>query len=169
MAIDSLDELFEHKLRQLYYVETQLVDDLDQMAMHASNDRLSEGFADHRDETREQVSRLEAVFDEIGVTPAPTEDRVLDAIEAERESLEDEIDDEDMLDMAYITGGMMTERVEMTGYEGLLMIAKRMEFDGAVTDHLEANYDEEQAAYRELDAMTTASDMKTFWDRITPS
>lgn len=169
MALDSLEGMFEHKLRQMYYVETQLVDDLDQMAMRASNDKLSQGFADHRDETREQVSRLETVFDEIGATPAPTEDPVLDAIETERETMEDQIQDDDMLDMAYMVGGMMTERVEMTGYEGLLMLAKRLEYDGAITDPLEANHGEEQSAYRELDAMSTASDMKQFWDRITPN
>ena len=63
----------------------------------------------------------------------------------------------------------MTERVEMTGYEGLLMMAKRLDYDDAITDPLEANHDEEQSAYRELEAMSTASDMKAFWDRLTPS
>lgn len=169
MTMNSLDEMFEHKLRQMYYIETQLVDDLDQMAMKASNDKLSQGLADHRDETREHVSRLETVFDEIGATPAPTEDAVLDGIEMERESMEKEIQDDDMLDMGYMVGGMMTERVEMTGYEGLLMIAKRLDYGSAITDPLEANHDEEKSAYRELDALSTASDMKTFWDRITPS
>ena len=167
--MNTLEEMFEHKLRQMYYVETQLVDDLDRMAMKAGNDKLSQRLADHRDETREHVSRLETVFDEIGSTPAPTEDAVLDGIRAEREEMEDSIDDKDMLDMGYMVGGMTTERVEMTGYEGLLMLADRMEYGTSVTGPLEANHDEEESAYRELDAMSTSSDMKAFWDRITPS
>lgn len=167
--MNTLEEMFEHELRQMYYVETQLVDDLDQMAMKAGNDELSQGLADHRDETREHVSRLETVFDEIGSTPAPTEDAVMDGIRAEREEMEHSIDDKDMLDMGYIVGGMMTERVEMTGYDGLLMLADRMEYGTSVTEPLEANHDEEESAYRELDRMTASSDMTAFWDRITPS
>ena len=165
----SLDDLFEHKLRQQYYAETQLVDQLDHMARRAENDRLSDGLAEHRDETREHVSRLESVFDEIGATPAPSEDAVIYGLKREREAMDDAIDDDGMRDIGYMVGGMMTERVEMTGYEGLLMMAKRLDYDDAITDPLEANHDEEQSAYRELEAMSTASDMKAFWDRLTPS
>ncbi|WP_254863231.1 ferritin-like domain-containing protein [Halovivax gelatinilyticus] len=165
----SLEDMFEQKLRQQYYAETQLVEELDHMARRASNDRLSDGLAEHRDETREHVSRLESVFDEIGSTPAPTEDAVVDGMKRERESMDDAIDDDGMRDMAYMIGGMTTERVEMTGYEGLLMMANRLEYDDAITDPLEANHDEEESAYRELEAMSTASDMKAFWERITPS
>ncbi|WP_247728928.1 ferritin-like domain-containing protein [Halovivax limisalsi] len=167
--MNSLEDMFEHKLRQLYYAETQLVDELDHMARRAENDKLSDGFADHREETREHVSRLESVFDEIGSTPAPTEDAVIDGIKRERESMDDSIDDPGMRDMAYMTGGKMTERVEMTSYEGLLLMADRLDYDDAVTDPLEANHEEEKSAYRELDAMATGSEMKSFWEKIVPS
>ncbi|MCU4924572.1 DUF892 family protein [Halobacteria archaeon AArc-dxtr1] len=169
MTLNTLEDMFEHALRQMYYVETQLVEALDEMAINATNDRISEGFAEHREETREHVSRLEDVFDEIGATPAPTEDAVFDGLETERQTLEEQIEDDELLNMAYIGAGMHTERIEMTGYENLLMLSKKLGHDSAVTDLLEANHDEEQSTYRELDAMATASDMKAFWDRITPS
>lgn len=167
--MNSLEEMFEHKLRQQYYAETQLVDELDHMARRADNDKLSDGFADHRDETREHVSRLEAVFDEIGSTPAPTEDAVIDGIREEREEIDESIDDPGMRDMGYMVGGMETERVEMTGYEGLMLMANRLDYGSGVTDPLEANRDEEKSAFRELESMSEASEMKSFWDRITPS
>ena len=167
--MQSLGDLFERKLRQQYYAETRLVDELDQVATNAKNDRLSEGMATHREETRQHVSRLESVFAEIGATPAPVEDAVIDGIISEREQLEDEIDDPDMLDLGYVVGGMTAERVEMTGYEGLMMIADQLDYDAAITDRLEANYEDEEATYQELEAMSTASEMESFWDRITPS
>ena len=167
--MQSLGDLFERKLRQQYYAETRLVDELDQVAENAKNDRLSEGMATHREETRQHVSRLESVFEEIRATPSPIEDAVIDGIIRERERLEDEIDDPDMLDLGYVVGGMAAERVEMTGYEGLLMIADQLGYDAAITDRLEANYEDEEAIYRELEAMSTASEMESFWDRITPS
>ncbi|APW98710.1 hypothetical protein CHINAEXTREME_13370 [Halobiforma lacisalsi AJ5] len=166
--VDSLDELFVHKLAQQYYAEQELVEALDEMAINATNDKLSAGFADHRDETRTQVERLEDVF---AALDRPAESRampVLDALEEERREYEDAIEDDDLLNMVYLNAGMMTERIEMTAYEGLSTMAGRLDYSDEVRTPLESNYDEEKSAYRELDAMKTASDMKSLWDRLTP-
>ncbi|ELY57720.1 hypothetical protein C493_07509 [Natronolimnohabitans innermongolicus JCM 12255] len=139
------------------------------MAINATNDRMSEGFADHRDETRTQVQRLEEVFAALDRPAERREDPVIDALEAERATLKDAIEDDDMLNMAYLTAGMMTERVEMTAYEGLTSMANQLEYSDEIRKPLESNYDEEQSAYRELSAMESAADMKSLWDRLTPS
>lgn len=168
MQIDNLDDLFVHKLAQQYSVENELVGALDEMALTATNDRLSRGFADHRDETREQIERIERVFSALDRPAEEREDPVLDALEAERREMENLIDDEDLLNTVYLGAGMMTERIEMTAYESLTMMAHQLELGADVTDPLQQNYDEEKSAYRELDAMSTASDMKSLWDRLTP-
>lgn len=169
MAINDLHDLFVHKLSHQYYVEQELVETLDEMAKNASNDRLSTGFADHRDETRTQVKRIEDAFDALGVPPEAKADPVLDGLEEERRTLEQQIDDDDMLDMVYLNAGMMTERVEMTAYEGLSMLATELELADDVQTPLESNYDEEKKTYRELDSLSTASEMKSLWNRLTPS
>ncbi|TYL38783.1 hypothetical protein CV102_09725 [Natronococcus pandeyae] len=169
MSIDTLHELFVHKLRQQYYIEQELVETLDEMAINATNDRMSQGFADHRDETRTQVQRLEEVFDALGERPETQDVPVLDALEEERQTYERQIEDDDLLDMVYLNAGMMTERIEMTAYEGLSMMATELELDDEVHKPLESNYDEEKSAYRELDTLATASEMKSIWDRLTPS
>ncbi len=71
--------------------------------------------------------------------------------------------------MVYLNAGMMTERVEMTAYEGLTTIAEQLELGDDVKRPLESNYDEEQSAFRELETLATAKDMKSLWDRLTPS
>lgn len=169
MSIDTLHELFVHKLRQQYYIEQELVETLDEMAIDATNDRMSQGFADHRDETRTQVQRLEEVFDALGERPETQEVPVLDALEEERQTYERQIEDDDLLDMVYLNAGMMTERIEMTAYEGLSMMATELELDDEIHKPLESNYDEEKSAYRELDTLAAASEMKSLWDRLTPS
>jgi ferritin-like metal-binding protein YciE len=169
MRIDSLQDLFVYKLRQQYYVERTLVDALDEMAERANNGRMSQGFADHRDETRTQIKRLEGVFEALDVRAEPETDPVLDALEEERRSLERQIDDDDILDMVYLNAGLMTERVELTAYEGLSMLATELELSDDVHRHLESNHDEEQSAYRELNTLAAASEMKSLWDRLTPS
>ncbi|WP_339103501.1 DUF892 family protein [Haloterrigena salinisoli] len=166
--IDDFEELFHHKLAQMYYTEQELVETLDEMAINATNDKMSEGFADHRDETRTHVQRLEEVFAALDRPAERREDPVLDALEQERQTLEDAIED-DMLNMAYLNAAMMTERIEMTAYEGLSTMAKQIGYDEEIREPLESNHDEEESTYRELSAMQTASDMKSLWDRLTPS
>ncbi|ELY49819.1 YciE/YciF ferroxidase family protein [Natronorubrum bangense] len=167
--IDDLEELFHHKLAQQYYIEEELVGTLDEMAINATNDRLSDGFADHRDETRTQVRRLEDVFAALD-RPAERRDApILDALEEERPMLENAIEDDDLRNMVYLNAGMMTERIEMTAYEGLTSIAGQIGYDDEIRKPLASNHDEEKAAYRELSAMETAADMKPLWDRLTPS
>ncbi len=85
MAMNDLHELFVHKLAQQYYVEQELVETLDEMARDTTNDRMSQGFADHRDETRTQIQRIEEVFAALdrprkrGSVPSSTGSRRIDA------------------------------------------------------------------------------------------
>lgn len=167
MTIDSLEDLFVRKLAECYDVETALVDSLDEMARNTTNDRLSEGLADHRDETRRHVERVEEAFQALGRRPQAHENRPIAALDSEREEVEAQIEDDDLLNTYYLGAGMTVERLEMTAYENLLTMAKQLELGDDVTDPLEANHDEEQSAYRELEAMSTASDLKSVWDRLT--
>ncbi|QLG48363.1 ferritin-like domain-containing protein [Natrinema halophilum] len=167
--MNDLHQLFVHKLAQQYYVEQELVETLDEMARNTTNDRMSQGFADHRDETRTQVQRIEDVFATLD-QPAETRDSaILDGLEEDRRELESEIEDDELLNMVYLNAGMMTERVEMTAYEGLTTLAEQLELGNDVQKPLESNYDEEKSTLRELETMATAKDMKSLWDRLTPS
>ncbi|OIB56658.1 ferritin-like domain-containing protein [Natrialba sp. SSL1] len=167
--ITDLETLFIHKLAQQYYVEQELVGTLDEMAINATNDRLSDSFATHRNETRTQVERIEDVFAGLDRPAEPADDPVLDALEQERHSLEDRIEDDDLLNMVYLNAGLMTERIEMTAYEGLSTMGERLEYPDDVIAPLESNYDEEKSAYRELNTMQSASELKALWDRLSPS
>ncbi|WP_049929216.1 YciE/YciF ferroxidase family protein [Halopiger goleimassiliensis] len=166
--IADLEELFHHKLAQQYHIEQELVGTLDEMAIDATNDRMSTGFADHRDETRTQVERLEDVFAALDRPAERREAPILDALETERQTMEEAIEDDDLRNMLYLNAGMMTERIEMTAYEGLSTMANQLDYGDEVRNPLESNYDEEKSAYRELETMATAKDMKSLWDRLTP-
>ncbi|WP_154658581.1 YciE/YciF ferroxidase family protein [Halopiger djelfimassiliensis] len=167
--MNDLQELFVHKLAQQYYIEQELVETLDEMARNTTNDRMSQGFADHRDETRTQVQRLEDVFAALDRSAETRDCAILDGLEEDRRDLESRIEDEELLNMVYLNAGMMTERVEMTAYEGLTTLAEQLELGNDVQRPLESNYDEEKSAFRELETLATAKDMKSLWDRLTPS
>src|SRR5690349_6407502 len=64
--VKTMDDLFLHQLRDIYYAENQIVKSLPDMIKKATNRELSAGFKQHLEETKQQVSRLEQVFKLIG-------------------------------------------------------------------------------------------------------
>jgi ferritin-like metal-binding protein YciE len=66
LKLDSLRDLLIEELRDLYSAETQLVEALPKMAEAASSQELRSAFEHHLEQTREHVSRLKDIFEEIG-------------------------------------------------------------------------------------------------------
>lgn len=168
MEIHSMRDLFEHELGGAYHMERRLVGVLDEMSRNATNDRISSGFADHREETREHVRRIEQAFEAMGLSPEERICPVVEALDEERQTVEEAVTDDDLLNLFYLGAGMKTERVEMTTYESLLMLADRLDLDRDVTDPLDDNLDSEERTFRELQTLSTASDLKSLWERLTP-
>lgn len=168
MEIHSMRDLFEHELRGAYHMERRLVGILDEMSKNATNDRISSGFADHRDETEEHVRRIEQAFEAIGLLAEERACPVVEALDEERRTVEESVRDEELLNLFYLGAGMKTERVEMTTYESLLMLADRLDLDDDVTDPLGDNLDSEERTFRQLQSLSTASDLKALWERLTP-
>jgi len=161
MTTNDVEDMFVHQLERMYYVENRLVDTLDEMASEANNDKLQRGFADHRDETREQVERLERAFDALGHTPQESQSHVLDALQKEHEEFAAQSPDGELQDLFDMQAGMKTERFEITGYEGLLMLAKKIDVGDDVTDPLEDNLSEEKSTLRELEGLSKGSKIKS--------
>lgn len=165
--IGDLEDQFVYDLEAAYDMEIKLVDALDEMARKATNDNISEGFATHRDETERHVERVEEAFDAVGRQPNRRTNAVVDALIEENEQFDRMASNEMLRDLHYLNAGMKTERIEMTTYEGLLMLAKKAELGDAVTNSLEDNLDEEEKTFRKLQGLSTGSDLKTLWDKLT--
>lgn len=167
MTIDSMHDMFVYRLQEMYYVENQLVDVLDELSMETSNEDLAQGFADHRDETQGQAERLEEVFDRIDETPEEHRSPVFDALLEERdEFFEQAADDDDLRDLYRLGAGIKTESIEITGYEGLLMLAQKLDLPSDVTNPLEDNLDQEERTRKKLKAMGEESTVKQVFARL---
>jgi ferritin-like metal-binding protein YciE len=159
--VETLGEMFEHSLEEMYYVETRQVEELDEMAAEVDNDRLSEGFADHQEETRRHVERLESVFRALDRDPAERESLVLDALAEERERFAGTTAHDALRDLYEMQAAMKTERLEITGYQGLLTLADHLDYPSEVTDPLEQNLSAEKSTLRHLEGLSTGSKMKS--------
>ena len=62
----TLDDLFLHTLKDIYYAEKQILKALPKMAKGAESDELKAAFQTHREQTQGQIERLEQIFELLG-------------------------------------------------------------------------------------------------------
>src|SRR5688572_33506437 len=61
-AREELMKLFEHALKDLYWVEKALTKSIPKMIRKASSEKLVDALEDHLEVTEQQVNKLERVF-----------------------------------------------------------------------------------------------------------
>lgn len=160
MALETPRDLFVHNLKEMYYIENQLVDMLDELASDTPDEKLANGFESHRDETRQHVERLEAVFREIHETPDASESGALDGMKQDHEEFKREVASDDLKTPYHLAAGIKTERMEITGYQSLITLANEIDFDGDVKGPLKENLDEEEDTLKTLTTMQKGSNIK---------
>ena len=69
MAMESIEELFEHELKDILGGEQALVDALEQMAQESSDRDIKKAYTQHRKETQGQIKRIEKIFRLLGQKP----------------------------------------------------------------------------------------------------
>ena len=65
----KFEDLLKEELEDLYDAEKQIVEALPKMVEAATDGDLKAAFQEHLEQTREQVKRLERVFEAIGEQP----------------------------------------------------------------------------------------------------
>ena len=166
MPVDNLEDMFVYQLEEMYAVERKLVDVLGDLASDATDDELEKGFTDHREETRQHVERVEKAFEALGYNAEGRESKVLDAMVEERREFVDQTPRGELHDLFDLQAGIKTERMEITGYEGLLALAEKLDLSDDVTRPLERNLDSEESALKELEALSKGSKAQSFISKL---
>ena len=100
--IKTLDDLFVHTLRDIYYAEQQIAKNLPDMIEKATDESLRNGFGTHLAETKNHISRLEKVFQMHGVEASGVDCPAIDGILDEASEVAGDVDDKQVLDAALI-------------------------------------------------------------------
>ncbi|PZO61963.1 MAG: hypothetical protein DI635_13530, partial [Pseudoxanthomonas suwonensis] len=98
--IKTLDDLFVHTLQDIYYAEQQITKNLPTMVEKASDPQLKSAFEQHLAETKNQVQRLEKVFNMHGQPVKGVTCAAMDGILAEAKEVMGDCDDPQVLDAA---------------------------------------------------------------------
>ncbi|MFV3074878.1 ferritin-like domain-containing protein [Niveispirillum fermenti] len=147
--IKTLDDLFVHTLRDIYYAENQIAKALPKMIGKATSPELKQGFETHLLETRGQIQRLEQVFKLHGVDVKGVDCPAIDGIIEESNEIAGEVADEDVLDAALAAAAQAVEHYEITRYGTLVAWANRLGRSDCA-GLLKQNLDEEVATDRKL-------------------
>ncbi|WP_114578909.1 ferritin-like domain-containing protein [Saliphagus sp. LR7] len=157
MAIDSLQDLFEHGIEDIYHAEHELLDALEDLEDNTEREEIAQAFADHREETEGQIERLEEVFDAFGEPPEKEPCDGVKGLLEEYEGFVDEDPDQDVMDYHNMAAAEKTEHYEIAAYGNLIPLADELGLDDAA-DLLEENLREEQEALEKLTELTEEFD-----------
>lgn len=153
MQLQTLRDLFEHEISDLYSAETQLVAALPKMAAAASNDELREAFQNHLEETRDHVRRLEDIRGELGLTTLDICEGMRGLIE-EGDEILNAVGDPAVKDAALISAAQRVEHYEIAAYGTARTLAGELDLDDA-KDLLDQTLDEESNADKLLTKIAT--------------
>lgn len=155
--IKSVDDIFLHELKDVYSAEKQLTRALQKMAKLASDEKLSEGFKKHLQQTKEQIARLEKIFQKLKVSTGRVQKcKGMEGIVAEgEENLEAEVDDS-LRDVLLISAAQRAEHYEIAAYGTVRALAERLG-DKEAVKLLQQTLDEEIEMDKQLTAVATGS------------
>jgi ferritin-like metal-binding protein YciE len=146
---NDLHELFLEELADIYNAEQQLTKALPKMAKAAQSDELRQAFEEHLEETQNQITRLEQVFQSLGESMKRKTCKAMQGLIAEGSEVMEEQKGSSAIDAALICAAQKVEHYEIATYGTLCTWADQMGHEEAL-DLLKENIDEEEAADEKL-------------------
>jgi ferritin-like metal-binding protein YciE len=153
--IKTMDDLFVHALRDIYYAENQIVKSLPEMIEKASDPQLKQAFQSHLDETKTHVKRVQQVFRMHGAEADGIDCPAIDGIVEEADDVVSEVADKAVLNAALAAAAQAVEHYEIARYGTLIAWAKQLGRNDCATV-LQKNLDEEKAADKKLTTIAEA-------------
>lgn len=153
--IRTLNDLFVHQLRDIYYAEKRIVGALPGMIETASDPQLKQGLKMHLEETKGHVLRVEQVFKMHGVEAKTVNCPAIDGIIEEADEVVGDVDDAAVMDAALIAAAQAVEHYEIARYGTLIAWAKKLGRNDCASV-LQKNLDEEKTADKKLTSMAEA-------------
>ncbi len=141
--METLDDLFEMQLKDLYSAETQLVKALPMMAEKAKDGRLRAGFEKHLRETENQVKRLERIGQSLDLDLGGHTCKAMAGLIAESQETMSERATPEVMDAALIAAAQRVEHYEISGYGTAAYFAERLGH-GTAAELLRQTLEEEQ-------------------------
>jgi ferritin-like metal-binding protein YciE len=116
MKLKTLQDLYVSELKDLYSAENQLLKAIPKMAKAATTPELKKAFEHHLEQTRNQVQRLETIFEELEVSPKGKKCAAMEGLVAEGSEMVEEDAEPAVKDAGLIAAAQRVEHYEIAGY-----------------------------------------------------
>jgi len=126
MAHQTLQTLYISELKDLYSAEHQLVKALPKIVKAVESEELSDAIANHLEETKNQVSRLEQIFENLGENPKGKKCVGMQGILEEGSEAIDEFEGS-VLDAGVISAAQRVEHYEIAAYGSVCAYAELLQ------------------------------------------
>jgi ferritin-like metal-binding protein YciE len=150
--IQKMDDLLLHGLKDIYYAENQIVKSLPKLIERATNRELSKGLKDHLEETKNQILRLNQVFQKLDEKPQGVKCPAIDGLISEADEVAGEVADKEVLDAAIVGAAQSVEHYEIARYGTLIAWAESLGREDVII-LLTTNLNEEKAADKKLSSV----------------
>ena len=126
MSLKTMDDLFIHGLKDMYYAEKKLVQNLPKMAKKASSPELTKAIQNHLKETEQQVTRLEKVFKLCNTEPRGQKCDAIEGLLEEAKGIMEDADEAAVLDAGMLAAAQAVEHYEISRYGTLIAWANEL-------------------------------------------
>jgi ferritin-like metal-binding protein YciE len=118
-------QLFLHRLGDVLAAEKTIVQMLPRLQQQARDEKLSQGFKKHLDQSRKHVENVEKVFREFGAQPEVRSSPGIEGIRREHDQSVGDVSPQ-MADLFAAGAATTGEHYEIARYEGLITMAKAL-------------------------------------------
>ena len=114
--VESLEELLQEELKDIYDAEKQLTKALPKLAKRATSPDLKSAFEEHLQQTEEHIERLEQVFEQLELPARGKKCEGMKHLISEGEEMIRDAEDDDTRDAVMIASAQKVEHYEIATY-----------------------------------------------------
>jgi ferritin-like metal-binding protein YciE len=148
----TLQDLFEHQLKDLYSAENQMLDALPKVLENVKDGELKKSIESHKQETQKQKERIKEICEDLGMKPTGHECKAMKGLIEETNHFLKEDADADVKDAGIIANCQRIEHYEISGYGTAVKYAKQLGHSD-IAAKLQKTLDEEYKADEKLDKL----------------
>jgi ferritin-like metal-binding protein YciE len=152
----TMDDLFLHLVKDIYYAEKQILKALPKMAKATDSAELKKAFEQHMKETEGQVERLEQIFDMLGKAHRGEKCEAIQGLIEESEEVMKDADEASVIDAGLLASAQAVEHYEIARYGTLKAWAAQLGLKDAVP-LIEKTLEQEKAADKLLSEIALSS------------
>ena len=147
--VESLEQLLQEELKDIYDAEKQLTKALPKLAKKATNAELKSAFEEHLQQTEGHVERLEQVFEQLELPARGKKCEGMRSLISEGEQMMRDAEDDDTRDALMIAAAQKVEHYEIASY-GTMRTWANLLGKSEVASILEETLDEEKETDQKL-------------------